>query len=107
MDNGKLILVMIASSPQDANEMAQQLIDRRLVACVNIVDNVSSVFFWQGQRATENESLLICKTTEQAWPLLQKFINEYHPYEIPELVAWPLTHASKEYETWVQKEVNA
>jgi len=104
--NDKVLLAMCAASQEEAAFLASGMVERHLAACVNIIENVSSVYFWQGKKNCEKESVLIIKTTEKAWSSLLKFVEENHSYDLPELVAWPASRLSPPYEEWVKKEVS-
>jgi periplasmic divalent cation tolerance protein len=106
MSKAKLLLVLCAVPNGTALKMAQEITEKHLAACVNIVNDVSSVFFWQERKCVDEEKVLLIKTTEAAWSSLQQYIVDNHPYEIPELIACPLTHVSPAYENWLRKEVN-
>lgn len=86
-------------------KVAGFLIDERLAACVQIGGPVESWYEWEGQTEQAEEWVLTIKTTEAVFPLLEKRIAELHPYDEPEIIAMPITQASRGYRQWVHKQV--
>ncbi len=98
------ILVMVAcSSGPEAEKMARQLLEERLVACVNIAGRIRSLFYWKGALARESESLLLMKTRRELFERLCDRVKELHSYEVPEVVACPIVVANEEYLDWVRQ----
>lgn len=90
-----------------ANTLAALLIERRLAACVNILAPCTSVYRWQGAVETASEVPLLIKTTRARYTELQSAVREAHPYELPELIAVPVTEGLPGYLTWVAAETRA
>lgn len=84
-----------------ANVLARQLLEERLVACVNIVPGVRSMYWWQGQIEESGECLLLMKTTSARWPALKQRLPQIHGYDVPELIATPVTDGLEPYLRWV------
>lgn len=98
----KIILVLThLPDHADAVAMAKQLIEARLAACVNILGTCTSIYHWQGKIESTEETPLLIKTTEDAYPILEKTIRELHPYELPEIVHVPVTGGLPAYLQWV------
>jgi periplasmic divalent cation tolerance protein len=89
----------------DAYGLARSLVDRRLAACVQVLGPVSSTYRWQGAVEVAEERLLLAKTTVAALQALVSAIRELHPYEEPEIVAFPIVAGSATYLRWVAEEV--
>jgi periplasmic divalent cation tolerance protein len=86
---------------ESAKSLARQLVQAHLVACVNLIPNVHSIYFWQQQVCEDSEVLLICKTlTPQLEPLMN-CIKQHHPYQVPEFVVMPITAGSTAYLQWI------
>ncbi len=101
------IRVVLITIPHDeAERMARSLVEERLAACVNIVPKITSYFWWDEKVQTDEESLLIVKTTVAKFPKLMEFVLENHPYELPEIIGLPLTSAFPDYVAWVKQETN-
>lgn len=101
----KIIVIFVtASSLDEAKKIGQTLVEEGLVACCNIVQMVESIFKWQGKLNIEHEVLMIFKTREEKFDTVEKRIKQLHSYEVPEIIAIPITHGSKNYMDWVKKE---
>ncbi len=84
-----------------ARELAQKAVEARLAACINIIPNIVSVFRWQKAVQTEDEVLLICKTTEDILPRLKEFLTHEHSYEVPEMLELDAGVLNESYSDWL------
>lgn len=99
------IRVVFISIPRDeAADMARALVSERLCACVNVTPKIESYYWWDGEVNHDQEALLICKTTAEKFELLQAYVKENHPYDVPEIISLGLTNALPEYVEWVKRE---
>jgi len=98
-----ICVVYCTAPPEKSAGIAHELLERRLVACVNI-SPVRSLYRWEGHICDESEDLLIIKTRISALDELITTITMIHPYEIPEVIAVPVTGGSDDYHTWVIRE---
>jgi len=89
--------------PQQAERLAEALVDQGLAACVNILPAVTSVYRWQGRRESAQEVLLLIKTRAAVYPTLEAAIRERHPYELPEIIAVPVEQGLTGYLDWVEQ----
>jgi periplasmic divalent cation tolerance protein len=96
-------LIVLSTLPDRnaALEMAAQLVERRLAACVNVLAECTSVYRWQGKVETAAEVPILIKTTAARYPALEQAIRELHPYELPEIVAVPIRRGLPGYLQWV------
>ena len=100
------ILVIYCTCPNSHSaQLAEQLIETQLAACVNINQNVRSVYRWQGTIAHELEDLLLIKSCKTAYKALESLIKSKHPYECPEIIAMPLIQGYPPYITWLQQNI--
>lgn len=99
-----MVIFITASSLDQARKIGKTLVEEGWVACCNIVQHVESIFTWKGNVQVENEVLLICKTREELFDTVEKRVKQLHSYEVPEIIALPVTHGSKSYLDWVIKE---
>ncbi|MBN2261202.1 MAG: divalent-cation tolerance protein CutA [Clostridiales bacterium] len=103
MGKMKLIIVlMTASSKKEAENITQKLLEERLIACANIVDNVTSLFWWKEKIEQENETLVVMKSSEKMFKQLIQRIQELHSYEVPEILALPIVAGSQSYLDWMK-----
>lgn len=87
-----------------ASGLARELVAGKVAACCNVVDGLTSVYRWQGRVEEDPEVLLIAKTTRDRYPALERSIQEHHPYELPEILAVPVTEGLQGYLDWVAEE---
>lgn len=96
--------VVLVSAPNDkAEEMSNKIIENGLAACVNIIDNVKSIYRWKGAIKTDREALLIIKTATKKVENLIKFVKENHFYEIPEVVSMTISEGNPDYLNWIDE----
>ncbi len=102
MSDPQILLVMTnVPDAATAQSIARALVDAKLAACVNILPAVQSVYRWQGVVEQASEVTLLIKTTQQRYPQLQRAIVAAHPYDVPEVIAWPLSDGYPPYLHWV------
>lgn len=100
----KVIVIFItAKSIDEARKIGQTLVEEGHVACCNIVQSVESVFKWQGKLHVEREVLMMCKTREDLFDVIEKRVRQLHSYEVPEIIAVPIVQGSKNYVDWIAK----
>ena len=96
------VLTTVANRDQ-AQRLAQAMVERRLAACAQI-NPIDSVYRWQGEVRQESEQRVLFKTTEAAYPALQAALLEQHPYELPQIVAFTLSPVFEPYAQWVAEQ---
>jgi periplasmic divalent cation tolerance protein len=101
-DLEKISLVMTSvGTEQQAVEISEELITRRLATCINIVPCLRSIYRWKGKVCEDTEYLLLIKTPEKLFEQVSSAIREYHSYELPEILAIPVTAAETNFHQWV------
>jgi periplasmic divalent cation tolerance protein len=100
------MLLVITNMPDvaSAHALARQIIEARAAACVNQLAPCTSVYRWQDKIETVTEVPLLIKTTRSAYARLETLIRAVHPYELPEIIALPVTQVLSEYLNWVNSE---
>lgn len=96
-----VIVLTTVGADFDVRSIATDLVQRRLVACVNIVDNMRSIYAWEGRVTEDRELLLIMKTTDARVDELRDALFTQHPYEVPEFIVMPVSAMSDAYWRWV------
>ncbi len=100
MTNVRIVLTT-AGSAGEARRLAQELVEKRLAACVNIVPQVESLYRWQGKVETATEWLLIVKTTAGAFAAVRDTIQTLHSYDLPECVMLEVSDGERKYLDWI------
>jgi periplasmic divalent cation tolerance protein len=100
-----LLVLTTIGSETEAARLGRSLVEKGLVACVNDVGPVRSVFTWEGKLEEATERLLLMKTRSDRYPELEAAIKELHPYEVPEIIAIPIEAGSKAYLSWIDENV--
>ncbi|SDM85148.1 divalent cation tolerance protein [Allokutzneria albata] len=93
-------------SADAAEDLARSLVTEGLAACVQVVGPVRSVYRWRGEVCVDQEWQLVIKTAEERMEALTKHVRAHHSYEVPELVAVPITAGSADYLDWISEQVS-
>ena len=100
-----IVVFMTAGNRDEATRLAEMLIDEELVACVQILPEIESIYRWQGRIERQPEILIIAKTTQSVFQQLEARVRAEHSYETPEIVAVPLAAGSSPYLDWLSSNV--
>jgi periplasmic divalent cation tolerance protein len=102
------IVVLIACPVGEAAQtLAHALVEASLAACVNRLPGMRSTYRWKGEVVTDEEDLLVVKTTREAFPALEAFVVARHPYDVPEIVALPVVTGHSPYLAWLEASIRA
>src|SRR5664279_5264629 len=96
-----MIVMTTVGTQEQALDIANHLVERRLAACVNIVPGVRSIFRWKGEVNDDTEFLLLAKTVEERYEEVSAAIKALHSYELPEILAYPAPLADGPFAAWV------
>ena len=102
---GKIVVLITTGSMEEAHNVAQLLLNQRAVACINIIPRVDSVFWWEDKLDSAQESLIIAKTKASLLNEITKLVKSVHSYEVPEIIALPVTGGSEDYLNWIDSEL--
>jgi periplasmic divalent cation tolerance protein len=102
-------LLVLTTFPQReaAESLARELLAARLAACIQIGATVHSLYHWHGEIETADETPVAIKTLAALYPRLEEAIRARHPYELPEIIAVPITHGLPAYLDWIAAETAA
>ncbi|MEI6691262.1 MAG: divalent-cation tolerance protein CutA [Chlorobium sp.] len=100
MKSNYCMVVTTAPDWQEAENLADGILNNRLAACVQMAD-IRSFFLWDGVMQKESEVVLYIKTTEARYSALEAYIQEYHPYDVPEIIKLPITGGLPGYLDWL------
>lgn len=99
-----LIVLTAMGDAEGARALIRTLVDARLVACGTVVPGATSLYRWEGEVVQEAEVLVILKTRAERWEALRAALVAAHPYDVPELLAVPVSAGHEPYLAWVARE---
>jgi periplasmic divalent cation tolerance protein len=100
------VVLVTAPDAEVAKTLARTVVEERLVACVNVLGGVHSVYRWQGKVEEAAEVLLVMKTVQDRLSPLVARVKELHPYKVPEVIALPVETALPAYAAWIADETS-
>jgi periplasmic divalent cation tolerance protein len=103
--NEALVVLVTAGSSEEAECIARTLVEEGLVACVNLVPGIRSIYRWQGKVADDGEILLVAKTRRDSFAALERRVRELHSYDVPEVLALAVVDGSAGYLHWLAEAV--
>jgi len=92
---------MTAPSRDEANSIADQLVHARLAACVQIIPQIESIYWWDGKVCRDQEVMLMAKTTRALFSELVAQVRQLHSYVVPEIVFVSIQEGSQDYVRWI------
>ena len=96
-----IVVMITASSREEAARLAEMLVGARLAACVQIMPEMESIYRWKGEVRRDAEVLLLAKTTTASFAQLEQEVRALHSYETPEIIALPVVVTSTPYFNWL------
>ncbi len=99
------IFLVTVPNIEEGQKISKILVEHKLAACVNIIQNVFSIYRWKGKIEEANEHLLLIKTTENKADLIIQKISEIHSYAVPECIGIKLEKGSEKYLKWIKEAV--
>lgn len=100
-----LLTLITVPNRETAERIADELLQRKLAACVNIIPGITSHYRWQDKLERDTELLLIVKTTHAVFDELRDAVIKLHPYDLPEIIGINVVRGMEEYLKWVIAEV--
>lgn len=98
------MLIVFTTTPnsEEAENLARRIVGAKLAACVQVLPEMKSFYFWENVIQKDSENLLLIKTSEEKYDELEKFIKENHSYDVPEIVAVSSEKVSDDYLYWLK-----
>lgn len=96
-----VVIFITTVNKKESEKIARALVSKNMAACVNIVEQVNSLFKWKGKLERQREFLLIVKSKKSLMPKLIKLVKSLHSYNVPEIIALPIIAGNKEYLDWL------
>lgn len=104
-NNNYLLVMTTTPGSITAKKVANELVESGVAACVQVMPQAYSVFRWKGRIEHEEEHILLIKTSAASYQAVEATIKTHHPYEVPEIVALPITGGMPEYLKWLDQTV--
>ena len=104
---GYMQVITTTKTEEEARTIAAALVERRLAACVQVRGPISSTYRWRGEVITAEEWQCVAKTRAALFERVEEVIVELHSYEVPEILAVPISAASRDYCRWIDEQVGA
>lgn len=101
------MVITTFAEAEKARQFGTRLVELQLVACVNLIPGVESIYRWKGNVEVEGECLVLMKTTAEVLPALENWVQSNHPYEEPEFIVVPIEVGSEGYLGWVRENVGS
>jgi periplasmic divalent cation tolerance protein len=100
---GNLVRVVFCTfpDPEIGRRISQEAVELRYAACANLLPGLQSIYRWHGEVQQADETLVVYKTSAARYADLEAFLLRSHPYEVPEIIALPLSAGSASYVQWV------
>ena len=98
------IINCTTKNKEEAIYIAKSLVERKLIACCNIVPSITSVYEWKNDLCCDEECLMVMKTKTELFNEVEIAIKELHTYDTPEIICIPISNGSSEYLSWVNKQ---
>ena len=97
----KIVVLVTGSNARECARIARNLLERRLIACANLVPQIRSLYTWEGKVADEKECLMVLKSSREMFPSLEAEIEKLHSYSVPEIIALPIIEGFPNYLNWI------
>jgi len=99
------IFLVTVPTIEEGKKIARILVENKLAACVNIIQNIFSIYKWKGNIEEDNEHILLIKTTEEKCDIIIQKISEIHTYNNPECIGFKIEKGSEKYLNWIKEVV--
>ena len=100
-----LVILITCANKKEARKIARHLVKEKLVACVNLVEKIESVFWWQGKVDSAGEVLLIIKSKKSMLHKIIRLVKLLHSYQVPEVIALPIVGGNQDYMDWINESI--
>ena len=99
-------MMVTASNEEEAARISDQAVRSRQAACATTIPTVHSIYWWEGKLMSDQEVMILLKTTADKFQALQETIQKIHSYKVPEIIAIPVAKGFPQYLEWVQREMS-
>ena len=99
----KVVCLVTINDVEKGKELARTLLEARLIACANLIPQVTSLYWWEGKIQEDAEVLLVLKTTRERVEALIAAVKQHHPYTVPEVISLPIEQGNPDYLAWIDE----
>lgn len=99
------LIIVTASGKKEAETISRTLLKKKLIACANILNGATSLFWWKGKLEKAREAVILMKTTQKRAKTVTAQIKRLHSYENPEIIGFEIQEGSVNYLRWVAESV--
>jgi periplasmic divalent cation tolerance protein len=99
-----LLVFVTAANPEQAAKISESAVESHQAACATTIQNVHSMYWWEGKLVKDQESVVMLKTTSDRFEALQQTIMAIHTYKVPEIIAIPVVNGLPQYLAWIEEE---
>ncbi len=103
MSTPYIVVFVTAKDVTEAQKISEKLLNEKYAACVNVLEGVRSLFWWDGKVDRADEVLLIIKSQKKLFPKIIKAVKSVHSYSVPEIIALPIIDGQKDYLKWIKE----
>ena len=96
------VVLVTVPNLKTAEAVTDALLDQKLAACVNQIAGIKSSYWWEGKIDSAEEILLLIKTQTALIKRVMESVTQHHPYDVPEIIALPISEGSKAYLDWIK-----
>jgi periplasmic divalent cation tolerance protein len=100
-----IVIFITCSDKKEAGRIAGALVKNKLAACVNIIENIKSIFWWETKVDKACESLLVVKSKRAKLTKVMQLVESLHSYQVPEIIALPILAGNKDYLRWIDESI--
>lgn len=104
--NETVTIMCACPDEETAVRLARGMVSERHAACASVVPRIRSIYAWEGEIRDEAEALLLIKTTASHFFVIEHWLEEHHPYDVPELIALSNEHVAEPYLKWLRQSVS-
>lgn len=100
------LIYITASNIEEARRIARSLVEKRLVACVNIVPEIESLYWWEEKVCEDKEVLILAKTTKAKTKQVIEEVKKIHSYKVPAISVFDIVEGNEDFLEWITSEVS-
>lgn len=105
MDNEYTVIFCTCPDVKTAEDISENILQKKVAACVNIINGLTSKYWWQGKIVRDSESLMIIKSKTSHFNRIKELIESSHPYEVPEIIRIAIKDGNEPYLKWIDSSV--